>query len=185
MYTLAQHLAHLAHLTVRASTSDDQAFLQQLYASTRDDLRHFPGGPALVASLITMQQNLQTAGYSQQFPDATHLIVAHQGAPVGRIITHVSHTAMRLVDIALLPAARKRGFGRAILQALQHSASAQNLPLSLRVNTNNPHAKRLYLAQGFQVCASDALADQMIWRDHADSADTAAIADHPTLPSAA
>ena len=154
---------HLKFLTVRPATEADQAFIKQLYASTRDDLRLFPGSPALIASLIDMQETLQAGGYRSQFPDAQHGLLEHGNSPVGRVIVNVGGAEVRLVHIALLPAAQRRGFGRAVVLALQHGARARNLPLALRVDKDNINAKRLYLALGFQVCASDDIADQMLW----------------------
>ncbi len=171
MHKLAQHLQDL---DLRAITDDDQGFLQALYASTRDDLRRFPGTPAMIANLINSQQHLQTVGYSSQFPDAHYWILEHIGKAVGRVIVNVTADEIRLVNFSLLPEARRRGFGRAILLALQQRAIANNLPLALRVNSDNPVAKRLYLALGFEVCASDQLACQMIWRPTADVDSTAA-----------
>jgi ribosomal protein S18 acetylase RimI-like enzyme len=177
MHTLAQHLEHQehrAHLTLRAAAASDQAFLQQLYASTRDDLRLIPADPGMIAKLIDMQQHLQTVGYRNQFPDATHQIVLHHNAAVGRVVVNVGSAEIRLVDFALLPAARKRGFGRAILHALQQMAAAKSLPLTLRVSTDNPHAKRLYLATGFLVQSGDALAEQLVWQPPTTATATAA-----------
>ncbi len=162
MHTLAQHLQHLE---LRAISEQDQAFLQILYATTRDDLRQLPGS----AALINMQYDLQTRGFRQQFPDAMHAILERQGVAVGRIIVNFAATEIRLVDISFLPQARRQGFGRAVLQALQHSAKVRNLPLALRVSRGNPHAKRLYLALGFQVCADDSVAEQMIWRQNTEA----------------
>ena len=166
MQLVAQYLKHLG---MRPATDDDQAFIEQLYASTRDDLRLFSGNPALVANLIAMQQNLQAAGYRSQFPHALHAILEHRGAPVGRIIVDFAAAEVRLVDIAFLPEARGQGFGRAILHALQQSAHARHLPLALRVHSGNVQARGLYLALGFQVCANDGLAEQMIWRNDAET----------------
>lgn len=172
MHTFKQYLQPL---DARAVGGEDQAFLQQLYASTRDDLRQFPGNPAMIASLIAMQQNMQAIGYRNCYPDALHLILEFEGSAIGRVMVDFAAAEIRLVDISLLPQARNQGFGRSILHALQQSAGTKNLPLALTVNKNNPHARRLYLALGFQVCQDEELAEQMVWRCNIDARPTARV----------
>lgn len=59
-----------APLLLRAIGADDQAFLSELYASTRDDLAAMAAEPAFLAQLIGMQQRMQSQGYRSAFPDA-------------------------------------------------------------------------------------------------------------------
>lgn len=160
MHALAPYLENL---TVRAADDGDQAFLKQLYASTRDDLRLMPADPAFVDSLIVMQQNIQVIGYRNAYPEAEYLVLESQGEAIGRIVVHTGTDELRLVDISLLPQARGKGFGTAILRALQKSALQKNLPLALSVRRDNTQARRLYLTLGFQLVSGDELSEQLKW----------------------
>lgn len=151
------------HLTVRPAQAEDEAFLKALYASTRDDLQLAAPTPAMLELLMDMQWRAQSGGYRQSFPQAVNLIVEAQAAPVGRLMVDRSLVPWRIVDIALLPAARRQGYGAALLRALQKEATAAGAMLALSVRLENLHARRLYAALGFASVSSDGLSEQMVW----------------------
>lgn len=156
---------HLQAFGARAPQPGDAPFLARLYASTRQDLLGSGGAdPTLAAALMAMQQRLQAADYRQRFPDALYLILQEASAPIARIVIDHGPLAVRLVDIALLPGARGRGTGSAVLRALQQWAGAHGLPLTLSVHRNNPQARRLYLGLGFRIERADAHADALYWQ---------------------
>ncbi|HYD94606.1 MAG TPA: GNAT family N-acetyltransferase [Noviherbaspirillum sp.] len=161
MHALARHLANL---TVRTAGGTDLEFMKRLYASTRDDLRRITADPVFIDTLIAMQENMQAAGYRNSYPDAEYLILEYQGEAVGRIVINTDPNEMRLVDIALLPDARGKGLGKAVMHALQQSAAEKKLPLALSVHRNNSSARRFYLALGFQQVSNDGMTEQMAWR---------------------
>ena len=157
--------AHLRAFGARAPVPGDSPFLARLYASTRQDLLGSGSAdPALAAALIAMQQRLQAADYDARFPDAVHLILQDGGEPVARIVLEHGREALRLVDIALLPEARGRGLGSAVLRALQQCAAERDLPLTLSVHRANPRARRLYLALGFRIEQAGLHADALRWQ---------------------
>jgi ribosomal protein S18 acetylase RimI-like enzyme len=151
----------------RAPNDADAVFLARLYASTRSDLHSITADPAFVASIIEMQQRLQAAGYRQAFPGAEYLVLAWQGAPIGRIVVDISERELLLVDIAILPELRGQGLGSRILRALQQCAAGRALALALSVHHSNPQARRLYLALGFEPGARGELSERMIWNNGA------------------
>lgn len=142
-------------LTIRIETEHDHAFVEQLYRSTRDDLLHLALPAPIMDDLIGMQFRAQESGYRRQFPNAEHAIVEIDKAPIGRMVTHTSDDAIRLVYIALLPHARNLGHGRTIIRSLQTLAADANKPLRLSVAIHNEHAKHLYLSLGFRVIRDD------------------------------
>ncbi|NHZ83100.1 GNAT family N-acetyltransferase [Massilia sp. CCM 8695] len=157
--------AHLRAFAARAPVEADAPFLARLYASTRQDLLGTGSAdPALAASLIAMQQRLQAADYRARFPDAEYLVLHQAGEPVARIVVDHGRAALRLVDIVLLPRARGRGTGRALLGALQRFAADHDLPLTLSVHHANPRARRLYLGLGFRIERADTHADALRWQ---------------------
>jgi ribosomal protein S18 acetylase RimI-like enzyme len=159
MLTLA-----LEHLHLRPAQAGDDAFLKELYAATRDDLRQAAIDPAMLALLVDMQWRAQCAGYRQAHPAADSLVVESAGAPLGRLLVDRSAPQWRIVDIALLPRARGQGHGVALLRALQARAGEAGAALVLTVRRDNPRARRLYVALGFEADGGDALAEQMVWR---------------------
>lgn len=162
---------------LRSVEKNDQAFLDALYFSTREDLQ-FPGAdPDFVLRLIKMQQQAQLNGFEQLYPEAKHwliekTIISETGQsdvlpvflPVGRAVVNHSEHEMRLVDIAVMPQHRRSGVGRWVLLDLQQQASARQLALSLAVSKNNHAARQLYLALGFEPTSADELFEQMLWR---------------------
>ncbi|MDM5179576.1 GNAT family N-acetyltransferase [Massilia sp. DJPM01] len=156
-----------APLALRAIGEPDHAFLSALYAGTRDDLALMAAEPAFVAQLIAMQQHVQSQGFRHAFPQAEHAIVECGGQPLGRLVTDTDRERVHLVDLALLPAARARGHGSAVLRALQAWAAGQGLPLRLSVSHANAAAARLYARLGFCIVASDALQQRMQWQAEA------------------
>lgn len=155
----------LLPLRAHAPDDGDAGFLARLYASTRMDLHSVTADPGFVASLIAMQQRFQAAGYRNDFPAASYLLLERDGAPCGRIVVDAGAQALRLVDIALLPEARGQGLGRHVLLALQACATQLGVPLTLSVHHSNPQARRLYLALGFHAHTINAVSEQMVWNN--------------------
>lgn len=140
------------------------AFLYTLYRSTREqELTLFPWSEAQKAAFCEMQFTLQSASYSQTYPQAQHLIIcASDGRPAGRVIKAVLDQALQLVDIALLPTFRGQGWGSALIVQLQHEAADIGLPVQLSVEKTSP-ALRLYTRLGFRPFAEDAMRLRMEW----------------------
>lgn len=150
--------------SLRDRVEDDRAFLLALYQSTRDDLREAIPDPALFQQLVAMQFNAQETGYRHQFPMARQFVLLRSGLPIGRMVVDTQPEQLRLVDIAILPQARRSGAATAVLAALQHHAAALGTPLGLAVGRYNGPAQRLYQKCGFTPVAEDELAVQMVWK---------------------
>jgi ribosomal protein S18 acetylase RimI-like enzyme len=134
-------------LTLRQPGPADQAFLVQLFRSSRPELAGLP------ESIVSVQFRGQTLSYNAQYPQADYQIVLWQGRPVGRLVVDRSAARIHLVDIALVPESRGGGIGRTLLTALQGEAARAGLPLRLSVYESNP-ARRLYERLGFTVTGS-------------------------------
>ena len=158
MYSLPHPLA------LREAGEQDQHFLDALYATSREDLAPPGVDAAALMPLLKMQQQMQQAGFRNNFPNARHRILESAGQPIGRVVVDASPTDLRLVDIAILPQARRAGAARAVLLAMQSAARHQRLGVSLAVSKTNQAARALYLALGFQVIAQDELFEQMAWQ---------------------
>lgn len=84
-------------------------------------------------------------------PGVTGLLIQIDGADVGMAICRVAADESELVTIAVRPAERRRGTGRALLAAvLDHVRAAGARTLFLEVAADNPAARTLYEQVGFR-----------------------------------
>ena len=140
-------------LNVRPSNAGDRVFLESLYKSTREDLELIEddSGGDFIEYLKDQQLDAQTEGYGDQFPDALYLIIEYHQESVGRVVVDFGHNEIRVVDLALVKAARGKGLGTGVLQAFIAISEQIMAPLTLAVLSSNVGAKRLYLQLGFVV----------------------------------
>jgi ribosomal protein S18 acetylase RimI-like enzyme len=142
---------------------DDEAFLRTLYASTRqDEIRAWGWTPAQAQPFLQMQFFAQRTSFAAAYPGAKHELILEDGQPLGRLLVWRHAGEVRLVDISLLPAARGRGIGTALLRRLIAEAEADEKRLCLQVLTTN-RARQLYLRLGFRRTGGDAVYDEMEW----------------------
>ena len=162
--TFVLHAARRLGLSVRPMTDDDLPFIAALYASTRAQEFAAAGLPEAMQHALLIQQHLaQDRHYRTVWPDAERLIVAQGEVPVGRLYLGWSGEKVRIIDISLLPEARGRGRGSALLRDLQRQARAAGLDVSLSVVRDNP-ARRLYERLGFIAIAGlDPSRQEMAW----------------------
>lgn len=150
-------------LGIRPARPEDRGFIESLYRSTRDDLRLINGEKEFVEELIGMQQQAQTQGYGDMFPNAMYFVVERLGERVGRIVVDFGPNEVRLVDIAFIPQARGRGYGSQVVKAMQSAAGHARAPLTLSVSRSNLRARQAYLSLGFRVERGDAMSEHMAW----------------------
>jgi len=150
-------------ITVREEQPQDEAFLFELYASTRqDELEAWGWPPAMRHTFLTLQFRA-SQGYRAAFPDAEFQIVRLDGVNAGRLIVNRTREELRVVDIALLPQHRNAGIGTALLRRLFGEAAATKKPLRLQVLKDN-RAGRLYQRLGFVKIAETEMHWEMEWR---------------------
>ena len=133
----------------RSETDADTDFLLQLFASTRaDEMALLPLAEAQKNAFLEMQFRAQRSHYRTQYPDAEFWVLERAGDRIGRLYVARQASEIHVIDITLLPGARGRGVGTAILRALQAEAASRSVPLRLHVTEVNP-ARRLYERLGF------------------------------------
>lgn len=140
----------LSEVSFRPIRPADEPFLSRLYASTREEeVAQVPGWTdAQRTQFLEMQFQAQHTFYQEQFGDAEFSIVRHAGQSIGRLYIDERHDEIRLIDIALLPEARRRGIGGALLRKILQRGSTAAKPVRIHVEKNNP-ALRLYHRLGF------------------------------------
>lgn len=139
-------------IRLRPAEPDDQAFLYDLYASTRiDELSVTQWQPSEKEGFLRMQFEAQRRDYNARYPTSEHSIILLGSAPIGRIWVDRAPTETCLLDIAILPEHRNAGIGTALIKGLIAEAAAGGLPLRHAVFKANTSALRLYMRLGFQV----------------------------------
>lgn len=137
-------------LTFRSIGPDDAEFLYSVYASTREwemDMTSF--AEAEKEAFLRHQFDMQHTQWLATYQDASFQIILCDDAPVGRLYVDRKEEEIRIIDIALLTEARRKGIGSRIMADLIDEAAQKNMPLTLHVEMNNP-ALGLYERLGFE-----------------------------------
>ena len=138
-------------LALRPIRNDDLDFLYQVYASTREDeLALLPWTDSQKRTFLQMQFNAQHHYYQEQFAEASYQVILQDEQPVGRLYVDRGSDEIRIIDIALLGAARNQRIGSFLLQQILDEATLSGKRVAIHVEKNNP-ALRLYQRLGFQV----------------------------------
>jgi len=136
-------------IELRPTEPDDRDFLLSVYGSTRaEELSLVPWTDTDKAAFVASQFEAQDSYYRQMYPDALFLVVLVAGEPVGRLYLTRIDDEIRVIDIALLPAHRRRGIGSALMASVTALADREGRSVTLHVEPWNP-AKRLYERLGF------------------------------------
>jgi ribosomal protein S18 acetylase RimI-like enzyme len=136
-------------LTLRPIRPDDEAFLYQVYASTRaEELAPLSWDENQKAAFLRMQFDAQHRFYQAQFPEAAFAVILRDGRPAGRLYVERRPDEIRIIDIALLPEHRRAGLGSTLLKDLLAEADRAGQPIRIHVERFNP-ALRLYHRLGF------------------------------------
>ena len=140
-------------VVLRPASEADYEELVRVYASTRaaelaqvtwwDDEQKL--------AFCRSQYDAQKAEYDERFPDAEYDVNLLDGRTVGRVWVGRAEEEIRLLDIALLPEAQRRGLGAAIVGALIEEARAAGKRLRHMVFMLNTGALRFYERLGFRV----------------------------------
>ena len=139
-------------LTLRPVTPEDEPFLLQLYASTRDkELSQVQWPDGQRETFVRWQFDLQRQEYDARFPDARYQVVFIDGEPAGRIWIGADEKQIRLLDIAILPQFQNRGAGTLLLRRLIKEASDCGKALRHMVFVMNDDAHRFYERLGFTI----------------------------------
>ncbi len=155
--------AALEGVGLRACRSEDGDFLYRLYASTRPDISAIlQWDDAKKESFLRMQFETQRAGYAAARPNARFETIEQRGRPIGRLIVDRRDDEIHLVDIALLPGARGRGIGGALIVELCREGARGGRPVRLCVERRNP-ALGLYRRLGFVEIGDEKVYALMEW----------------------
>ncbi|MEE9411953.1 MAG: GNAT family N-acetyltransferase [Methylococcales bacterium] len=143
--------------SLRAVCENDQPFLYQLYASTRESELSLTGWTdAQKHAFLQMQFKVQTSYYNEHFVAASFNLVILDDEAIGRLYVYRQRDEIKIIDIALLPNYCRRGIGGGLLRNLIAEATQKSLPLRIHVEQNNP-ALNLYQRLGFKQAGTNGL----------------------------
>jgi ribosomal protein S18 acetylase RimI-like enzyme len=138
---------------LRPAVAADYEELVRVYASTRAaelaQVTWWDDGQKL--AFCRSQYDAQKEEYDARFPDAEYDVIELEARTVGRVWVGRAEEEIRLLDIALLPEAQRRGLGAAIVGALIEEARASGKCLRHMVFMLNTDARRFYERLGFRV----------------------------------
>jgi len=172
MVGAAARLGEDAAITLRPIRSDDELFLYEVYASTRqEELAVVPWNDEQKAAFLQMQFAAQYAHYQEHFAGAAFDIVLADGRPAGRLYVARWPGEIRIIDVAILPAFRNRQIGTRLITRLQEEAAAARKPVRIHVERLNP-ALRLYERLGFRTVEDKGVYLFLEWRAEKSEGET-------------
>ncbi|MEI8081394.1 MAG: GNAT family N-acetyltransferase [Actinomycetes bacterium] len=150
-------------ITLRTVTPEDQDLLFRVFSSTRvDELALTDWDQGQIHEFLHMQFRAQSQHYQNTFPHASYDIVQNDGRAVGRLSIDRNPVEIRILDIALLPEARGRGIGTALLRSLLAEGEFGGTPIRIHVEKFNP-ALRWYQRLGFELVSDTGVYLAMEW----------------------
>jgi GNAT superfamily N-acetyltransferase len=142
--------------STRPAEAGDEEFLFGLFASSRaDDLAGAGLDPAAVGVLLRLQFRARSQQYEADFPGAKNIILLSGGVPVGRILVHRTAAAIRVVDIAVLPTAQRRGLAATALRVVLDEARGIRLRVDCQILAGNDPSLGLARRVGFRVVSQE------------------------------
>ena len=137
-------------ITLRTVREEDEKFLIDLFASTREtELSLLPWNAQQKETFVCTQYSAQSLQYRSTFPDLDSKIILRDGKAVGRILIFRSRIEIRVIDISLLPSFRNAGIGTRLLRTILTEAHSTHRHARLHVALTN-RARGLYERLGFR-----------------------------------
>ena len=112
---------------------------------------------------LDSQFTLQDRHYRNAYAGAEFLLIEIGQTPIGRIYVYRSPAEIRLMEVTLADAWRRRGIGSALLRELMDEARETDAQLTLHIEPDNP-AQRLYQRLGFRLIEHRGAYDFLGWR---------------------
>ena len=158
---------HLVHISLRPADGGDDAFLFEVYASSRRETLDPLGWDRPTAdAFLRTQFEAEERDWRHHQPGAQCCVVLRDAVPVGRLYLARSEHELRVMDITLLPEHQRQGIGTALLQELLDEATRTRRTVRAHVERTSP-AVRLYRRLGFLHAATRGATWLMEWTPRA------------------
>jgi ribosomal protein S18 acetylase RimI-like enzyme len=151
-------------ITLREVTAEDEAFLLEVYASTRAlELSLVPWSQEQREAFLRFQFDAQHSHYRTQYPEASYQIISNNAERVGRLYVLRDTAEIRILDLTVLPQHRNAGIGTLLMRDLLTEAEQTGKPVSIWVEQFNP-SQTLFRRLGFSKIQEDGYNYLMQWR---------------------
>jgi GNAT superfamily N-acetyltransferase len=140
-------------LVRRPATAADEPFLRELYLTTRHDLADWDEEAREM--FVDLQLRARQREWEVAYPGSTDQVLMVDGVPVGRLWTAFVPGACVVVDLALLPAYRRRGLGTQALGEVLAGADQRGVPVRVTVERTNAPVRALNARLGFVETGGD------------------------------
>jgi ribosomal protein S18 acetylase RimI-like enzyme len=149
----------LSSASLRPANAADEAFLLEVYSSTRaGELDAVGWDDNQKCLFLKMQFDAQRRCY----PAGDNSVIMVDGRAAGRMLVSRNDSEILLVDISLLPQFRNAGVGAGLIQDLLREAAVSGKPVRLHVLNSSP-ALELYERLEFVRTGSDGTYLEMLW----------------------
>lgn len=150
-------------VTLRLESDEDEPLLLALYGASREyELSLVPWSAEQKEVFIKAQFAAQKNHYRTHYADAQFNVIMLDNQPVGRFYVFRGKSEIRIVDIALLPAYRRQGIGKPLIEALLNEAQAANKRIRIYVEVFNP-ALPLFDRLAFKAIENDGINLLLEW----------------------
>ena len=127
------------HVGLRPVTAEDEEFLLQLYACTREaEMALVPWTLEQQREFINSQFVAQRTHYQSAYPRAEHHIIMRDERRLGRLYVDRQPSEIRIIDITILPEYRNSGIGGGLIGNLADEARRDRRTLTIYVESFNP-----------------------------------------------
>jgi ribosomal protein S18 acetylase RimI-like enzyme len=151
-------------ITLRDSTVEDEPFLREVYACTREqELAMTPWNEEQRAAFLRFQFDAQHAHYRQQYPDASYEVILSDADPVGRLYVARRPGEIKVLDLTVLPQHRDKGIGSRLMNEILSEANNDGKSVLIWVEQTSP-AQELFKRLGFSKIETDNYQDLLEWR---------------------
>jgi ribosomal protein S18 acetylase RimI-like enzyme len=156
-------------VALRPAMPEDRELLFRVYASTREEeLAAVPWPSEAKEAFLRQQFDAQDAWWRTSYAGATFDVIVVDGCDAGRLYLWEGASEVRVVDVALLPEARRGGAGTTLLREVQARAAAAGRSVTIHVERMNP-ALALYERLGFRLVEDKGVYLFLEWRRDAVS----------------
>jgi len=158
----------IRNLNLRPIKEDeDYLLLQHIYATSRDyEMAGYGFCEPFLTYFLTDQFLIQHRQYMNAPNARFYIIETLAKEPLGRFyIREMPYPEIRVMDIAILPAHRGLGIGRALFEQTMARAKKAGKRVSIHVEKQNP-AHGFYEKLGFGFVHVDGIYDLMVWPAH-------------------
>src|SRR6185369_3773309 len=150
-------------ITLRDSTIEDDPFLREVYACTREqELAMVPWNDDQKNAFLRFQFDAQHAYYHEQYPDAGYQIVLKDGDPVGRLYIARKPNEVKILDLTVLPPHRNKGIGSQLMSEILSEANISGKRVLIWVEQSSP-AQELFKRLGFSKIEDNGYQELLEW----------------------